>query len=94
MHPYISLSSLPFIPPTFFPLFGLFFPQMYTFPIQEATGGLAAATVETEPGGELAQPSAGGSYVSLVVVMALGFVLIIMVVSGLAMVFCGRRKAR
>ena len=68
---------------------------MYVFPSQEeATGGLAAATVETEPIEDLAQPSAGGSYISLVVVMALGFVLIIMVVSGLAMAFCGRGKAR
>ena len=50
--------------------------------------------METEPVEDVAQPSPGGSYVSLVVVMALGFVLVIMVVSGLAMVLCGRRKAR
>ena len=68
---------------------------MYIFSSrEEATGDLAAATVETEPVEDIVQPSAGGSYISLIVVMALGFVLIIMVVSGLAMVFCGRRKAR
>ena len=59
----------------------------------EATGGLGD-TVETGPVGGLYPPGHSGSYVSLVVVMALGFVLIIMTVSGLAMVFCGRRKAR
>lgn len=90
---YMSLSSLhfEFTSPIFF---SLYLSQTYSFSGGNQGTGDLAATVDTEPVEDLDQPSPSGSYVSLVVVMALGFVLVIMVVSGLAMVFCGRRKAR
>ena len=53
-----------------------------------------ASRPATNPPPDQDPPSPGGSHISLVVVMVLGFVLVVMAVSGLAMVFFGRRRSR
>ena len=57
-------------------------------------GQLSRISGESKPGPVQLQPSPDHSKVSLIVIVAVGFVIIILTISGLAMVFFGRRKSR
>lgn len=57
-------------------------------------GQLRSIPGEFKPGPVQLQPSPDHSKISLIIIMAVGFVMIIITISGLAVVFFGRRKSR
>lgn len=69
------------------------FSQAYTLSVHSQDSGVSQ---HVEPSQALFpnQPNHEGSKVSLVVAIVLGSVIIVMVVSGLALVFFGRRSSR
>ena len=73
----------------------LFFLSSQTYTVSfNNQGQLSRIPEESKQGPVQLQPSPDHNNVSLIVIMAVGFVTIIVTFSGLAMVFFGRRKSR